>query len=85
MLIHLPVVYSHILIIEFFPSYALAIKAPLAFISKQQMGAEWPKKNLFWELSSKSIAMRVPPEVKRTVLLSLGKRDHFRLRHLSGE
>jgi hypothetical protein len=44
---HLPLEYSHILMIEFFPSWALAIRAPFALISKQQIGAEWPKKNLF--------------------------------------
>jgi hypothetical protein len=40
MLMHLPVVYSQILMMEFLPSWALAMRAPLALISKQQMGAE---------------------------------------------
>ena len=85
MLMHLPVVYSQILMMEFLPSWALAISAPLALMSKQHIGAECPKKKRFYELSSRSMAIKVPPEVKTTVLLSLGKRDHLRFRHLSGE
>jgi hypothetical protein len=69
---HLPVVYSHILMIEFLPSWALAINYPLALTSKQQIGAEWPKKKRFYWLFSRSMAMRVPPEVKRTTFGSLG-------------
>ena len=70
--------------IEFFPSCALAISPPWGATSKQQIGAEWPKKNRLYSLVSISIAMREPHDVKR-IMFSFGNLDHFKLRHRCGE
>jgi len=57
---------------------------PLGEMSKQQMGAECPKKNLSCLPVSTSRAIKVPPELN-THTFSLGKRDHLRLLQFSGE
>jgi len=58
------------------------MRVPDSFKSKQQIGAECPKKNLFYSLVSVSIAIMVPPEVKITEF-SPSCLDHLRLRHFS--
>ena len=57
---------------------------PWEATSKQQIGAECPKKNLFCWFVSTSMAIRDPHEVKRT-MVSLAILDHLRFKHFDGE
>ena len=79
---HLAVAQSQIRIMEFFPSWADASILPAALRSKQTIGAECPKKNLFCQLLSVSIEIRVPPLEKMTTF-SPSCLDHLIVEHIS--
>jgi len=49
---------------------------PYLFKSKQQIGAECPKKNLFCSFESVSIAIKVPPDVN-IITFSPSALDHL--------
>jgi hypothetical protein len=60
------------------------MRPPWEATSKQQMGAECPKKNRFYSFVSTSITIKVPPELKITTF-SPAILDHLMFKHLSGE